>query len=96
LKHKTLNFPKSSEYQKHIDSIVGKVPGHADRFVALCYMISEKIDQIRGKVSSYCDLHETRMQLKAEIRQLQTRDKSQSPCKSSSGFQPCQTEIMRK
>jgi len=66
----SLEWTQSSEYQRQVDAIIGKVPCHADRFVVLCHLLSAKIDEMRNKIDVYCKMQQYRNQLKEEIKQI--------------------------
>ena len=63
-------WTKSTEYQRQVDAIIEKVPCHSERFVALCYMLEAKIDEMRNKIDAFCKMHQYRNQLKDEIKQI--------------------------
>ena len=65
-----LKRANSAEYQRQVDTIIGKVPRHSDRFVALCHLMSAKIEEMRNKVDEYCKMQQYRNQLKEEIKQI--------------------------
>ena len=70
LEMQPLKCAKDTEYQRQVEAIIGKVPCPSERFVALCYLMEAKIDELRSKIDAFCKMHRYRNQLKEEIMQI--------------------------
>jgi len=69
-----LNCRSNTEYQKHINSIIEKVPGHCNKFAALCIMIGANIDELQNHVIEFCRLKRKQDLLKEDQGQNSNTD----------------------